>query len=177
MIHRVSLDEFDGLFNTVTTGAYRLEARQVYTSADEADDYARWLRGEPSPEMSWRTDPWLATVHDTTARGARWQRVRLVRRPLVDYTRWELGELLANVEAGEDVRVLDLNQHPQFEHLEHQDFWLLNDDPPIKLLYDDTGRLVGIERDAGALGQCLAIKHETIAASTPLTEYLEVTPA
>jgi hypothetical protein len=173
MIHRVSLDEFDGLFDTVITGAYRLEARQVYTSADEAEDYARWLRGEPSPEMSWQTDPWLANVRATTDRGARWQRVRLVRRPLVDYTRWELGELLANVEAGEDVRILDLNQHPHFERLEHQDFWLLNDDPPLKLLYDDAGRLIALERDTGALDRCRAIKHETIAASTPLTEYLE----
>lgn len=63
----------------------------------------------------------------------------MVRRPLTDYIRYEFSwGFVYNVEAGEDIRVLDRTDQSGPELPDH-DFWLFDDTTVVKLLYRPDG--------------------------------------
>jgi hypothetical protein len=73
------------------------------------------------------------------------RRVRVVRRPLTDYIQYEFAwGFVYNVEAGEDIRVLDLTDQPGPQLPDH-DFWLFDDTTVVKLLYRPDGTQEGRE--------------------------------
>ena len=113
-----------------TRSAFRLETMQTYEVAADGTDYRRYLDGEPTwtPE---RKQPWLDTLAAEAKRGLRRSRVRIVTRPVSDYTRYECEWGYApNVAAGEDVRILDLGERdlPAVGVLAYRDCWIVVDD-------------------------------------------------
>src|SRR5262249_1563778 len=126
--------------------AFRLEVLDLYDVGTDGGDVARYLRGdrEPDPE---RKGPWLAQLRAERNSGKRAQRVHVLPSPLSDYLRYECEwGYVPNVEAGEDIRILDLaeNPCPAEVNIGH-DFWLLDDTLVIRMHYDAAGRYLGAE--------------------------------
>jgi hypothetical protein len=135
-------EDLGRLFTTFRHSAFRLEMMPAYLIDSEAESFRLWREGQPEP--AWRSErPWLATVRSAVARGASMQRVRIVQRPLSDYIRFEFDwGYPANIEAGEDIRVLELGPGEAFPYVA-DDFWLFDDETAVWMDYDEHGRFVG----------------------------------
>lgn len=167
-------DEFDAAFNTFNHSALRLEVLQTYAVSAE-DEFARAFRkGLPRPERSLRTSPWLRRIATTTMAGKTWTRIRLVRHPLSEYLRHELLAYVESAAVGEDIRIVDLDKHPDLNDL-GPDFWLFDAGTSrefaIVMDYDDTGALLG-SRLAPDVDWCIEHRDKALARSIYLAEYL-----
>lgn len=60
----------------------------MYEVASDGEDYRRYVRGEPGPDLA-RKGPWLERLRREAAAGIRNQRVHIMRSPLTDYLRYE----------------------------------------------------------------------------------------
>ena len=100
------VQDFDSLFRQ---RVFRLETLDWYDAPNEHEPYARFLAGEPV-DPAWR-EPWKRLVRGVRASGRIMERVHVVSEPVSDYIRFELLHVYpANVEAGEDVRILGREQ-------------------------------------------------------------------
>lgn len=99
---RLEGEAWSRYFRDFASSAFRLELRQVYTMPGEADELRRFRAGEqPPPGYHYG---WLDTVAEARQAGKTMRRVRVVKRPLTDYTQYEFAWGYAcNVEAGEDI--------------------------------------------------------------------------
>ena len=130
-------------FKDFRKSAFRLEVHPVYTMPGEADELRRFLGGEKPPEGYHYG--WLDTVAAARAAGKTVSRVRVVRRPLSDYIRYEFEWGFAyNVPAGEDIRVLDLTHRPD-PGLPDHDFWLFDEAVVVRMLYRSDGTQIARE--------------------------------
>jgi hypothetical protein len=87
--------------------AFRLETRERYNEAEEAEEVRRFLAGEP--DYAWNEE-WAAMMKRRTTLGQRMMRVRIVDEPHSDYTRFGLDLARVNVAASEDIRYLPQEQ-------------------------------------------------------------------
>jgi len=150
----MNLDELDTWMDRhLGRSAFRLETLQAYEVPTDGSDYQRYLDGEPTwtPE---RKQPWLDYLAAEKARGGYRHRVRLVTRPVSDYTRYECEWGYApNVRAGEDVRILDLGERriPYLEELPLYDWWLVTDTAGrphvLRMMYSGSGSFLGAVED------------------------------
>jgi hypothetical protein len=157
-------------FRDFTSSAFRLELRQVYTMPGEADEFKRFQEGElPPPGYHYG---WLDTVANARQAGKTMRRVRVVTRPLTDYTRYEFAwGFIYNVEAGEDIRILDLTDQPDFNLPEH-DFWLFDESTVVNLMYNPDGTQIGRELvEHPDFGRYLAWREATWELAVPFTDY------
>jgi hypothetical protein len=70
--------------------------------------------------------------------------VRVVGRPVTDYTRFEFAAYPDNIAAGEDIEVIDREQlDPAWSEV--PDFWLFDDTTAFVQHFDDEGRFLGAE--------------------------------
>lgn len=110
-----------------TQSAFRLETLQAYEVASDGSDYRRYLDGEPTwtPE---RKQPWLDQLAAERAQGLNRHRVRVVTHPVSDYTRYECEWGYApNVQAGETVRIFEVDTWPGQGEFGTGDYWLVTD--------------------------------------------------
>lgn len=128
---------------------FRLETLQAYEVAADGTDFRRYLDGATTWTVS-RKQPWIDRLVADRAAGICRSRVRLVTRPITSYTRFECEWGYApNVEAGEDVRILDLAEQvlPDVGVLATFDWWLVTDrlgiDRVTVMEYDAAGQFVG----------------------------------
>jgi hypothetical protein len=130
-------------FRDFRSSAFRLELHPVYTMPGEADELRRFRAGEkPPPDYHYG---WLDTMAAARDVGKTVRRVRVVRRPLTDYIRYEFEwGFVYNVAAGEDIRVLDLTARPEPD-LPDYDFWLFDEQVVVKMLYRPDGTQIGRE--------------------------------
>jgi len=91
--------------------AFRLEMLPAYFIPQEAELLAAFRRGE-NVRVPY-DHPWPALVHQATHAGKTMQRVRVVAHPLSDYLRFELSLYPRSVKAGEEIRVANLDDHPE----------------------------------------------------------------
>ena len=166
----------DFIRTTFTRTAFRLETLQQYDPA--APDYRRYLDGEAGPNKQ----AWLDRLRDERDRGLYRHRVRIVTRPVTDYTRYECEWGYApNVGAGEDVRILDLGEQslPIGEHDPmNGDWWLIDDEHLIVMRYDRdgafaSGRLVG---DAALVDAARAARKRLWRHAQPFTDWWNRNP-
>lgn len=123
--------------------AFRLELLPAYAVDSDGDDYRRWLAGEGEPTWE-RKSAWLQVLRDERAAGLHSSRVRVMSEHPTDYERYasEWGYLL-NGEAGEDIRVWHLADHPLPDDIVRHDFWIVGDDQVVVMHYDRHGRFEG----------------------------------
>ena len=125
----VSEEEPLNLIATFKREALHLEMRDVYAVKDEAQRFARFLEKghrDHDAEAEERR-PWMTIIQDATAAGKMFRRARIISEPVTDYIRYEFAWGFAyNVEAGEDIRVLDLTGRPD-PGLPDHDFWLFDE--------------------------------------------------
>lgn len=140
---RLEGEAWSRYFRDFGRSAFRLETHQIYTMPGEADELRRFRAGEMPP--AGYHYGWLDTVAEARRVGKTMRRVRVVRRPLTDYIQYEFSwGFVYNVEAGEDIRVLDVTDQPG-PVLPGHDFWLFDEVTVVKLLYRPDGTQIGRE--------------------------------
>lgn len=142
----LDLDELvEWLGQRHTRDLFRLETRSAYAVDSDGDDYRRYLRGDGEPNAAAKL-PWLDTLASDTANGRIWRKVHLVRGPLTDYERYEFEWGFAyNVQAGERIRVLEVDDEQAAAVAELGDFFVLDGVHVLRNLYDDAGGFLGGE--------------------------------
>jgi len=140
---RLDGEAWSRCFRDFVSSAFRLELRQVYTMPGEQDELARFRAGGKPP--AGYHYGWLDTVAEARRQGKVMRRVRVVYRPLTDYTEYEFTWGFAwNVAAGEDIRVLDMTGRDEPSLPDH-DFWLFDETTVVQLLYRPDGTQIGRE--------------------------------
>ena len=174
-------DEFAAIFDTFKVSAFRLEALPVYSVEEFAEEFEAWRAGEPLPEYTVATSPWLARIDRDTHAGKFWQRVHIVDLPINDYLRWELSYYRAQAAAGEDIRIAARADNPQLGDLTC-DYWLFDVGAPrpfaVQMVYDDAGR-PGAHHLITDPAQIAAYHHGQVTAwsvAQPLAEFLAAQP-
>jgi hypothetical protein len=165
------MPDLSELLSSFRHSAFRLETLSKYTMDEEAELFAAFLRGEPLPEWTPDNNPWLRMVADHRAAGRIVHRVHLVSSPLSDYLRFEFAAQMPSVQAGEDIRVADLAEHPELAGL-RQDFWLFDSETVLLQYYDQDGRFQGSELRSDVAAYCCRARDVALDASIPLMEYL-----
>lgn len=170
----LDLPQLGNLLSGFSSDVFRLETLDKYTSDSDGGDVARYLAGEPAPDIS-RKGPYLTRLRSERIEGRLRRRVHVVRSPLSPYLRyeceWGYGP---NAEAGEDIRILDLAERPlpsSLVGIEH-DFWLMDSQTVIRLFYDGDGRFSRAEVLApDELPRYLAARDSALAAAEPFPDW------
>jgi hypothetical protein len=159
------------IFERFTTDLFRLETLPYYEVASDDQDYRRYLRGEAEPNAADKA-PWLDELRADTAVGKRWRRVHTLSHPLTDYLRYECEwGYVHNVEAGEDVRILDLDTlHLGSFERTITDFVVIDQRYAVRSLYDDHYRFSHAEvvKDPGSF---IALADLIWSTSEPFTSW------
>jgi hypothetical protein len=172
----IKLDVED-FFASFQRTAWRLEAQPAYGTAESDPGFGLYLdRGMELPSLAERPakQAWVTEVRKAVAQGKQLARVHVLSHPLTTYLRFELASYPENIEAGEDVRIASVDEHPELGALD-TDFWLLDGSVALVMDYDDYGRFCGVTRteDPGVLEVCHDFRRLAIACSVPLQEYLQ----
>ena len=166
----MSPEELGRLFESFRHSACRLECLPTYdvTEDDEAEALQLFLNGKPEPP--WRKHrEWPDTVRRAKRRGAQIQRVRLMETPPSNYQRFQCAwGYPANVEAGEDIRIL--NHRP--DGLLEVDYWLFDDSIAVVLEYDSEGRFL-VPVAAETAEPYRQARDMALKSSMPFREYRE----
>lgn len=170
-------EQFDAHFDRFTGTVFRLETLQDYGDPGEAERVAAYHRGDPQPERSIRTSPWLARIAATTLAGKRWLRVRVVEEPLTEYTRYELAGYVESQAAGEEIRIVRRDAAPAVATL-RRDFWLfdagMTDEFALLMRYGPGGEYegAGLVTNPDLLEEFAAERELALQWAIPLNEYL-----
>ncbi len=166
----------DDFFATFTRTAWRLETLPAYGTPDSDPSFAAYLELGHLPPLEDRPpkQAWMAAVRQAVAEGRQLGRVHVVRRPLTPYLDYELATYPENVEAGEDIRIADADQHPELATLS-TDFWLLDNERVLVMAYDDDGRFINAmpTTNPTVVPACRRFRDLAIACSVPLQEFLQ----
>ncbi|MGH8932898.1 MAG: DUF6879 family protein [Egibacteraceae bacterium] len=139
----VSLADVSLMLEVFSSSAFRIETLDWYSVPEEAQALERFRTTGQARDPY--VDEWFRLVCGHIAAGRTMRRVHLLRLPLSDYLRWELTVQQGSVEQGEDIRVVDLDLHPELADID-EDFWLFDDRVPVRMAYDSQGRLIRPER-------------------------------
>lgn len=158
----------------LTRSAFRLETLDHYDVESDGGDFERYLRGEPGPDEE-RKRPWLERLQREREAGLVNQRVHVLSTPLSDYLRYECEwGYRPNSLAGEDIRIIDLTEMPpDYAGLTDHDFWLIDDEHGIRMIYDDRGRFLGAEPREDLVPWYQRAKAVGLAAGEPFLEWWE----
>lgn len=168
---RLTPQEFGAAFG-FRESAFRLELFDRYDVTQEAEPFRRFLAGQ-HVDPSWR-EPWAGLVREETQAGKRMSRVHVVTEPLSDYLRFEITcGYPPNVAAGEDIRILRLNDHPRIV-LPDRDFWLFDDNRVAEMDYDQNGGFHGgySITDPSVVMRYRRARDLAMQLSVPLADYL-----
>lgn len=139
---RLDGDAWRTFFDSFDREAFRFETLPAYNVASEQAEYDEF-RTTGTLQMS-ADDPWLIRVRHFRQSGRWIGRVHVITRPLTDYLRYEFAIYRHTVQAGEDVRILDLTDQPN-PGLPTIDFWLFDESAVVRMDYDADGTQVGRE--------------------------------
>jgi hypothetical protein len=151
------------------TDRFRLETLPRYTVPEEAEEFSAWRRGERRLATVDESD-WLRHLRATTLGGARWWRVRVLDYPLTEYSEYELAGYQGNAAAGEQIYVADRDWSSELADL-REDFWLLDDEVVVRMIYDEDGRFVRPER-ASDSARYRAMRSVAVRHAAPLARFL-----
>lgn len=160
---------FNRCFEDFQTSAWRFETQPTYTMPREQPGLARFLAGEPKPPD--HNERWHGRIRTWAAAGKTINRVRTVRRPLTDYQRLQFSwSIPGNVEAGENVHVLDLTELEL--DLPTQDFWIFDESLVVQLNFRPDGTLINREKqEDSTVDQYIAWRDTALKHSVPFSEW------
>lgn len=139
----VRREGFAELFRRFSRSAWRWEAQGTYRQPDEVEPWQRWRDGiAVATDLDWLR-PWLDEVRSATSAGKRFERVRVMTEPPTEYLRWQMEVTPANIQAGEEIRILAASEARAL-NLPDQDFWLF-DDERVAVLHFSSDDLEGAE--------------------------------
>jgi hypothetical protein len=113
--------------------------RDQYNIPREAEPLSKFLAGDP--DVSYHEN-WSNMVHQATAEGRLFSRVRVVSFPLTDYTRFAMWIAGYTREAGDDIRYITREQAAD---LPKYDYWLFDSRKLLKMRFTDDDQFLGGE--------------------------------
>ena len=173
MLDEKGLGEF---LETAQHSLFRLETLAAYDVGSDGGDFARYLRGEPGPDME-RKRAWHKVLQADRARGVRNYRVHVLRSPLSLYCRYECEWGYAFNTQYEGIGILDLAEAERPAGLVGHDFWAVDDRAAARMHYDGAGRYLGAEIvPATLVPRYLAARDAAWAAAVPFADYWAAHP-
>lgn len=169
-MRRIDVDELLRLYDSTRERSVRWEGLQTYLVPWEDEEFAAWRRGEPLPPDE-KAEERLANLRKLTESGRREVRVRGVRRPVSEYTRFEFETGYApRAAAGQETFVVDLDEHPEFDGIE--DFVVFDQDAVMWYRYDADCHLFGYDYsdDPEVVADRAALLERMLAVAMPFTE-------
>ena len=165
---RLDGDRWRAFFDSYQREAFRLETLPCYGVGSEQVEYQQFLTTGVLNIPD--DDPWLVRVRHFRHTGRWIGRVHVISWPLTDYLRYEFEVYRHTVQAGEDVRILDLTCRPD-PGLPAQDFWLFDETAVVRMDYDENGTQLGREllEDVDP-GLYVAWKRLALEHAEPFTE-------
>lgn len=165
-------DAWRRTFDAYERDAWRFEAQPTYTMPREAENVARFLRGEPKPPE--HNARWHERVRGYVASGRTIGRVRVVRQPLTDYQRYQFSwGIPGNIKAGEDIRILDVTQDDYGLPLSGTDWWMFDETRIVHLNFRPDGTQINRELFTGEITPYLEWQRIAVANSVPFAEYIK----
>jgi hypothetical protein len=161
-----------GLYLGIRERAVRWEGLETYRVPWEDDQLDAWRRGDPPP-LNPAVEASLDTIRRITGSGRRLVRLRGMRRPASEYTRYELEVAYPpNVAAGEEIYVVNLDEHPDLDGIE--DFVVFDADAVVRYRYDAAGHLLRYElTDRPAeVAEYAAVAERLFSLAVPLAQFL-----
>ncbi len=162
------------MFQVFAVDAFRIETRDRYDVAAEAPAIAEFEATGRIVIYEGKRD-WLDLIAGNAVVGRTIRRVHTVHASrLSAYLRWEFASQTAtNVPAGEDIRIVDLDRHPELAA--HEDVWIFDDAVGVKMWQPTAdGAINGVARATGAeLGAYRQWQTEAWRVAVPLPEFLD----
>ncbi|MGH8571475.1 MAG: DUF6879 family protein [Gammaproteobacteria bacterium] len=162
------------MFQVFATDAFRIETRDHYDVAAEAPAIAEFEATGRIIIYEGKQD-WLDLVAGHTAAGRTIRRVHTVHASrLTAYLRWECtSQATTNVAAGEDIRVADLDRHPELAA--DEDVWIFDDAVGVKMWQPTPdGAKNGVARATAAeLDAYRAWQADAWRVAIPLPEFVD----
>lgn len=154
--------------------AFRLEHQQSYAIGYELEVFVRHgAGGDASPTQVPELREWFRRVSERTDAGGRIERVRVVDEPLTRYQAWERWCDRWNAEAGEVIKYMPRRRAVEVGLLPAagpQDWWLLDDELLLNVIFDGDGRMLRVERtdDRQAVAAARSWRESAITHSASL---------
>ncbi|MER6173974.1 DUF6879 family protein [Streptosporangium sp. NPDC001681] len=164
---------FNSLFVEFRHTAYRLETLQAYDVSYEQEAFDRFLVGGPRGRFSGIED-WVDMVRAGVEEGKRFHRVHVLMEPLSDYIRFECAwSYRYTVAAGEDVRVIPVDEHEWPEGLPRVDYWLFDSVRLLIMNYTPEGTFLSAElvEDPRRIVEANYWRDQAVGLSVPFLEY------
>ncbi|MBB1245759.1 hypothetical protein GL263_19670 [Streptomyces durbertensis] len=159
-------------FDSFEREAWRFEAQPTYTMPREQGSVARFLRGEGKPAD--HNARWHERVRRYVGSGRNVGRVRIVRRPLTDYQRYQFAwGIPGNIRAGEDIRVLDVTEDDHGLPLNGRDWWMFDETRLVHLNFRPDGAQINRETYSGDLAPYRTWKQVALQHAVPFEEYVK----
>lgn len=169
---RLDGESWRTFFDSFKREAFRLETHPVYDMTSEREEYEQFLSTGQLQIPG--DDPWLKRVRHFRATGRWIGRVHVLTRPLTDYLRYEFAVYRHTVQAGEDIRILDLSNGSNPD-LPSYDFWLFDESFVVHMNYDDHGKQVDRELlDGVDPAPYVEWKRSALACAQPYAEYVKL---
>ncbi|MFC9067731.1 DUF6879 family protein [Streptomyces harbinensis] len=166
-------EEWRQFFDAFEHEAWRFEAQPTYTMPREQENIGRFVRGESKPED--HNARWHERVRGFVASGRRIGRVRIVRRPLTEYQRYQFAwGIPGNIAAGEDIRVLDVTAQDFGLPLSGQDWWMFDGARIVHLNFRTDGSQINREVYEGDPAPYRAWQRIALEHAVPFEEYVKV---
>lgn len=147
---------------------FRFEALQDYQVEEEEKDFQLFIESG-KVDLTGMKD-WLDFVKSNHEIRIKMQRVRLVRLPLTEYTKFGIPAYESEVKLGEEVRILEEDAEDKTGI--QKDFWLIDDNIVIIMKYNQNGKYEGFEVKDSGIEEYLAGKNYLLNNSIPLAEFL-----
>ncbi|WP_156993754.1 DUF6879 family protein [Pseudonocardia acaciae] len=156
----------------------RVQTLDRYNVASDEGKYECYLNGEPKP-MTPFLEGWYQELRDDAAVGRVWRNVHVVKLPLTDYLRYQFEWGYAyNVRAGQDVRVVDTQTHPEAElFFDPGDFYVFEHNEILHMRYDKEGHFLGgVGAGASSTRGYVALAELAWRLATPFDEWWAAHP-
>ena len=120
---------------------FRFEGLQDYSTEDGDELVKFFIETGVLKEHPNDSDEWWKDIKDKNKRGIITQRVRLVKKPLTDYTKMELVYLKeARKYSGDDIRAIEENDFEKIAPNGLKDFYIIDDQYVFEMEYGLKGK-------------------------------------
>ncbi|MFL6144496.1 MAG: DUF6879 family protein [Labedaea sp.] len=158
------------MFDEFARSAFRMETLQVYGIPSEQEEIRLYLQGAEKPHDP-DAEVWHQTIRHNAASGKIMQRLKVVRRPFTDYTRWLFDwGIPDNVAAGEDYRILDVTGRES--PVPEQDYWMFDESTVVLMNYNPDGSVRSQDAlESADIAEYLRRRDVALKESVPFDEY------
>lgn len=151
---------------------FRFEGLQDY-SAEDGEEFVRTYIEKGIFTIQPKDNSWCKDMKQRIERGVKAQRVRLVLKPLNDYTRAELAWHKAVAEfTGDDIRVIEEKDFKEIAPDGLADYWMTEDTNVFILNYGPQGKYLSCMRiPESQVKKYIELKNKLLDESVSILKY------